>query len=147
MPIEQSTPPEVKDLLDATPDAIYLDVRTEGEFAAGHPAGAINIPVAFPGPGGQMALNPEFVKVAEAVLTKDSKIVCGCQVGGRSQAAAELMSHAGFEDLTNMRGGWGGLQDPQTGEVITGWQDEGYPVETGTTDDNSYEVLKGKATE
>jgi rhodanese-related sulfurtransferase len=146
MPIEQSRPPEVKDLLDANSDAIYLDVRTEGEFAAGHPAGAINIPVAFPGPGGQMALNPDFQRVVEATFARDAKIVCGCQVGGRSQVAADLMSQAGYQDLTNMCGGWGGLQDPETGEIITGWQDEGFPVETGITDDNSYDALKAKAT-
>ena len=144
MPIEQSTPPEVKHLLDENPDAIYLDVRTEGEFAAGHPAGAMNIPVAFPGAGGQMVLNPDFTSVVEAVIQKDSKIVCGCQMGGRSQAAAEILSQAGYQDLTNMRGGWGGLQDPETGEVIAGWQDEGYPVETGTTDENAYAALKGR---
>lgn len=145
MPIEQSTPPEVKDLLDAHPDAVYIDVRTEGEFAAGHPQGAINIPVAFPGPGGQMAVNPDFVRVVEAVVPKDAKVVCGCQVGGRSQIAADLMAQAGYADLTNMRGGYGGLQDPETGEVIPGWQDEGYPVESGATEENGYTGLKEKA--
>ena len=144
MPIEQSTPPEVKELLEAHPEAIYLDVRTEGEFAAGHPVGAINIPVAFPGAGG-MAVNPDFLQVVEAVISKDAKIVCGCQVGGRSQAAAGMMEQAGYGDLVNMQGGFGGLQDPATGEVITGWQDEGYPVESGSTDANSYEAQKAKA--
>ncbi len=145
MPIEQSTPPEVKDLLNAYPDAIYLDVRTEDEFAAGHPKRAINIPVAFPGPGGQMALNADFQGVVEAFLPKDAKIVCGCQVGMRSQAAAEILEKAGYQDLTNMRGGFGGLQDPGTGEVIPGWQDEGYDVESGATQENSYEAQKGRA--
>ena len=84
MPIEQSTPPDVKDLLDEHPDAVYLDVRTESEFVAGHPTGAINVPVAFPGAGGQMAVNPDFLKVVEAVIPKDAKVVCGRQeVDGR----------------------------------------------------------------
>ncbi|HAA77001.1 TPA: rhodanese-like domain-containing protein [Candidatus Latescibacteria bacterium] len=144
MPIKQSTPPEAKDLLDANPEGIYLDVRTEPEFEAGHPLRAINIPVAFPGAGGQMALNPDFVSVVEANIPKDAKIVCGCQVGGRSQMAADLMAQAGYSDLTNVRGGFGGLQDPATGEVIMGWQDEGYPVETGSTDENGYAALKSK---
>lgn len=147
MPIEQSTPPEVKELLDADPDIVYLDVRTEGEFAAGHPAGAINIPVAFPEPGGQMAVNPDFLSVVGAVIPKDAKIVCGCQVGGRSQAAAGMMEQAGYTNLTNMRGGYGGLQDPETGEIIMGWQDEGYPIESGATDENGYDALKRKAGE
>ena len=144
MSIEQAIPPEVKDLLDTNPEAVYIDVRTEREFEAGHPGGAINIPVAFPGPGGQMAINPDFVSVVESAVPKGTKIVCGCQVGGRSQIAADLLSQAGYEDLTNMRGGFGGLQDPETGEIIAGWQDEGYPVESGSTDTNSYASLKSK---
>ena len=145
MPIEQSTPPDVKDLLESNPEVVYLDVRTESEFAAGHPTGAINIPVVFPGPGGQMQLNPEFLAVAEGAIPKDVKIVCGCQVGRRSQTAAEIMSQAGYEDLINMQGGFGGLQDPTTGEVVMGWQDEGFPVEAGATEENSYKAQKAKS--
>ena len=44
MAIKQQVPPEAYETLKNNPDALYLDVRTEGEFAAGHPAGAINIP-------------------------------------------------------------------------------------------------------
>jgi hypothetical protein len=56
-----------------------------------------------------------------------------------------MMEQAGYGDLVNMQGGFGGLQDPATGEVITGWQDEGYPVESGSTDANSYDAQKVKA--
>jgi len=145
MAIDQKQPPEVKELLESNPDAVYLDVRTEREFEAGHPTGAINIPVALPGPGGQMMPNPQFLGVVSVVLPKDTKIVCGCQVGGRSQMAADIMSQAGYTDLTNMPGGFGGLQDPATGEVIMGWQDEGFPVELGADSDSSYAALKAKA--
>ncbi len=145
MSVDQLPPPEAKQFLDDHPDAVYLDVRTESEFAAGHPPGAINIPVALPGPGGQMVPNPEFLGVASHVLSKDRSIVCGCQVGGRSQMAANLLEQAGYTNLANMPGGFGGLQDPATGEVIPGWQDEGFDVETDVTDENSYETLKRKA--
>ena len=56
-----------------------------------------------------------------------------------------MMEQAGYADLTNMQGGYGGLQDPATGEVIMGWQDEGYPVESGATDENSYEAMRAQA--
>ncbi len=144
MPIEQVTPPEAKELLDANPDALYIDVRTQDEFAAGHAVGAINIPVAFPGAGEQMEINPDFLSVVEAVIQKETKIVCGCQVGIRSQSAAEILEQAGYLDLTNMRGGFGGLQDATTGEVIAGWEDEGYPVESIVTEQNSYEAIKSR---
>ena len=98
MAIDQKQPPEVMALLEANPDAVYLDVRTEGEFEAGHPVSAINIPVALPGPGGQMMPTPEFLSVVEGALQKNQKIVCGCQVGGRSQMAADIMAQAGYPD-------------------------------------------------
>ena len=145
MPVNQRPPPEAKRYLDANPDAVYLDVRTEPEFANGHPPGAINIPVVLPGPGGQMMPNPDFLVVVSKVIPKDRAIVCGCQVGGRSQMAANLLEQAGYSELTNMPGGFGGLQDPTTGEVIVGWEDEGFEVETQVTDESSYEGLKRKA--
>ena len=40
MPITQLQPPQAYESLKNTPGAIYLDVRTEGEFAQGHPAGS-----------------------------------------------------------------------------------------------------------
>ena len=33
MPIKEQKPPEAHETLKQNPDAIYLDVRTEGEFA------------------------------------------------------------------------------------------------------------------
>ena len=60
MAIKQQVPPEAYETLKKNPDALYLDVRTEGEFAAGHPAGAINIPVMVAKGPGQMQLNLEF---------------------------------------------------------------------------------------
>src|SRR5712691_10570619 len=45
MDIRQVTPREAYELLEQNPTAIYLDVRTEAEFEAGHPAGARKVPV------------------------------------------------------------------------------------------------------
>ena len=71
-----------------TPDVVYIDVRTEREFANGHPAGAVNIPVAFPDPARGMMANPDFVSVVEKNFSKDKKIIVGCQAGPRSTAAS-----------------------------------------------------------
>ncbi|HVA40582.1 MAG TPA: rhodanese-like domain-containing protein, partial [Candidatus Binataceae bacterium] len=60
MPINQAEPPQAHEILKSNSDAIYLDVRTESEFAQGHPAGAINVPVVFIKGPGQMELNGEF---------------------------------------------------------------------------------------
>ncbi|TMA81261.1 MAG: rhodanese-like domain-containing protein [Deltaproteobacteria bacterium] len=131
MEIPQTTPPEAFDVLRQHLDAVYLDVRTAPEFEAGHPAGARHVPVLFYGAGGQPRPNPDFVGAVEALVPRATKLLVGCQAGGRSQRACELLHAAGFTDVTNVRGGFGGARD-QTGRVIIpGWRDAGLPVETG----------------
>jgi len=131
MEIPQTTPTEAYDVLQQHPDAVYLDVRTTAEFEAGHPAGAHHVPVIFFGAGGQPRPNPDFVSAVEAAVPRDTKILVGCQAGGRSQRACELLRDAGYADVTNVRGGFGGARD-QTGRVvIPGWREAGLPVETG----------------
>src|SRR6266481_1033039 len=144
MAIKQQLPPEAYETLKQNPDALYLDVRTEGEFAAGHPSGAINIPVMVAKGPGQMQLNLEFDEVAEKVIPKNKKLVVGCLSGGRSQRACEILEEAGFSDLTNVVGGFGGQRDTSGQVVVKGWRDSGLPV---TTDlgDASYEAQKKKA--
>ena len=58
----------------------YVDVRSEPEFDAGHPARAFNVPIAHM-TGGAMTPNPDFVSVMEKAFGKDAKIVVGCKAG------------------------------------------------------------------
>jgi rhodanese-related sulfurtransferase len=132
MDIRQTTPPEAYEILQRHPDAVYLDVRTEAEFEAGHPAGARNVPVVFFDPaGGPPRPNPDFVAVVARDLPRTTKLVVGCQAGGRSQRACELLAEAGYGDLTNVRGGFGGARDQSGRVVVPGWRDAGLPVERG----------------
>ncbi len=130
--IKETTPPEAHETLTRQPDAVYLDVRTAAEFEAGHPAGACNVPVVFFTPGaGRPTPNPDFVATVEGMFGRDTKLIVGCQAGGRSQHACELLADVGYTDLTNVVGGFGGARD-QTGRVvIPGWREAGLPVETG----------------
>jgi rhodanese-related sulfurtransferase len=144
MAIKQTTPPQAHEILQKNPDAIYLDVRTEAEFAQGHPQGAINIPVVFIKGPGQMEPNNDFLGVAEKALPKGKKLVVGCMAGGRSQRACEILEGAGFTDLTNVRGGFGGARDQQGNVQVPGWRDAGLPV-SNEVGENSYQSLRGKA--
>jgi len=144
MPINQVEPPQAHEILKSNPDAIYLDVRTEPEFAQGHPDGAINVPVVFIKGPGQMELNAEFVDVVAKTLPREKKLVVGCLAGGRSQRACELLEAAGYADLTNVRGGFGGARDASGQVVVAGWRDAGLPVST-EVGDNSYQALRRKA--
>ena len=40
MAIKEVTPQQAHEVLPKDADAVYIDVRTEGEFANGHPAGS-----------------------------------------------------------------------------------------------------------
>lgn len=134
---------ECKEALELMRDEgyLYLDVRTPEEFAAGHPEGAYNVPVMVRTPTGQMNPNPQFVGVVEKNFEKDAKIVIGCQAGARSRMAAELLWDAGYENLRNAAGGWGGGQDA-LGNVYQGWKDTGLPVAEGVPEGRGYEALK-----
>jgi len=144
MPINQTEPPQAYETLQQHPDAVYLDVRTEQEFAQGDPAGAINIPVVFIKAPGQMEANPEFITVAEKALPKGKKLIVGCMAGGRSQRACEMLEQAGYMDLTNVRGGFGGARDQSGQVIVAGWRDAGLPVSQELGED-SYRSLRMKA--
>ncbi len=144
MTIRQITPDEAHKLL--AEGHRYIDVRTEEEFASGHPATAVNIPIVVPAPTTrQMVMNPDFVEVVEAHFSRDAAIVLGCQAGGRSQRAAEVLAQAGYSHLANMQGGFGGARD-QTGRIVVqGWQERGLPVCKDCGAENTYAVLRQRA--
>jgi len=145
MTIKEVTPQEAHDFLKANRDAVYIDVRTEREFAGGHPAGAVNIPIAFPDPARGMMMNPDFVKIVEANFSREKKIIVGCQAGPRSNAAAGVLQQAGYQDVANMLGGFGGMRD-QSGKVIApGWSASGLPVSQDNGEGVSYASLAAKA--
>ena len=132
MEIRETTPPEAYEALQADSAAVYLDVRTEGEFEAGHPAGARNVPVVFFDPATrQPTPNADFVATVERTIPRTAKLLVGCQSGGRSARACELLARAGFTDLTIVRGGFGGARDQSGRVVVPGWREAGLPVETG----------------
>ena len=136
MEIPQTTPADAHRALQTDPSALYLDVRTEAEFEAGHPAGARNIPVVSFDPATHRPRpNPHFVAMVERTIPRDAKVLVGCQSGGRSQYACELLAQAGYTDVANVEGGFGGARDASGELVVPGWRDAGLPVETGAARD------------
>jgi rhodanese-related sulfurtransferase len=125
----------------------YVDVRSTVEFAQAHPAGAVNVPLIEPDEvSGQMQPNPDFIRVMQASFPADAKLLIGCQVGGRSMRAAQMLEAFGFHDVTNVRGGFGGMHDPMSGRTIDpGWAESGLPVETGAPAGQGYQDLLAAA--
>src|SRR5262245_47865700 len=124
------SPEEAKKLMD-NEGYIYLDVRSEPEYAAGHPTGAHNIPLLHAGPAG-MAPNPDLVSVVSAVYPKDQKLIVGCKAGGRSMRAAEALTSAGFTNIVDQRAGFDGSRDSFGKLTEPGWSPQGLPTETTT---------------
>jgi rhodanese-related sulfurtransferase len=144
MTVKQISSQEAYELLQKELDSVYIDVRTVPEFLAGHPKDAVNIPVASPDPVRGMVLNEDFVKVVEGNFPKDKKIIVGCQAGPRSERAARLLEEAGYQDVSNMKGGFGGMRN-QFGQVIApGWSTLGLPVSRENGEAVGYESLLAK---
>jgi rhodanese-related sulfurtransferase len=144
MAIKDITPQEAHDLLQKDSNCVYIDVRTEREFSAGHPQGAVNIPVAFPDPAQGMAINEDFVRVVESHFPTDKTIIVGCQAGPRSSAAARLLQDAGYQQISNVHGGFGGMRDPFGNVIAPGWSSLGLPVSQENAEGMSYESLAAK---
>jgi rhodanese-related sulfurtransferase len=140
MAVERVTPEEAKELMDSGGDYIYLDVRTVQEFDGGHVPGAKNVPLLEPAMG-RMQMNPHFLEIIEANFDKDQKMIVGCQKGGRSMKAAELLQEAGFKNVVDMRGGFGGETDEGGHLVFPGWAPRGLPVSQQSAAQDRYESL------
>jgi rhodanese-related sulfurtransferase len=73
--------------------SLIVDVRGEQEFAQGHIAGAINIPL-------------KDLRNQLASLPKDKPIILYCMVGMRSYMAYRLLCQHGFEEIRTLSGGY-----------------------------------------
>jgi rhodanese-related sulfurtransferase len=136
--IKSVTPEEASALL--AEGYVYVDVRSEPEFEAGHVPGALNVPLLHQGPAGLTA-NPEFLSVMQQAFGKGEKLVVGCKAGGRSKKAADALAQAGFENLADMSAGWEGSRDA-FGQALPGWSKKGLPVEQGKPSGQAYADVK-----
>ncbi len=124
-------------LLEADASAVYLDVRTEQEFVAGHPRGALNVPAFFFDAAHRGVRNPDFEAVVESHVAKDRTVLVGCQSGVRSLHAADMLLARGYRDVRNVESGFGGTP------FAPGWAASGLPVDTGAPAGRSYQALRG----
>lgn len=98
--------------INATEDAVIVDVRTPEEFQKGHIQNALNL----------NWNGSEFEKQL-ATLDKNKTIFVYCLSGGRSRSAAAKMRKAGFEKVIEMPGGmmeWRAGNLPETKITTTG---------------------------
>lgn len=132
------TPQQAWELLESNPEAILVDVRTEGEWRQigvpdtssleGHREAFIEWATPF-GP------NENFLaELAEAGLTPGDErpIVFLCRSGHRSIGAATDATAAGFGPAYNILEGFEGDNDAAGQRTVNGWRLRGLPTTTYT---------------
>jgi rhodanese-related sulfurtransferase len=140
--VRQVPPSEAKRLLDEE-GYTFVDVRSQREYDAGHPAGALNVPLLFASAHG-MEPNPEFIEVMCGLFPPDAKLVLGCRSGQRSARAIQMLQTVGFTECVNQDAGFDGRRNAFGKVELEGWAGCGYPTET-VTEGGSYEALHDKA--
>lgn len=122
--------------------ATIVDVRSTREYAAGHPAGAINVPLLeHDEDTDQLMPNPDFVRIMQANVPTDTPVLVSCQSGVRSVRASQMLESFGYQDVSNVLGGFGGARDGSA----PGWQPSGLPIETTPPPGSAYQDLLDKA--
>jgi rhodanese-related sulfurtransferase len=119
---------------------VFLDVRSEPEFALGHPSGAYNVPLMQSGPGG-LVENREFMSVIQAAFAHECKFVVGCQSGSRSRTAALRLLAAGYRDVVEQRAGYEGARDPFGRATEPGWRAAALPCSCDPLPGRDYAAL------
>lgn len=120
------TPAEAHEMLQLSPRAKLIDVRTKAEWDwVGRIDGAIEIEwQAYPG----NQPNTHFIQTLKHALSTESLLMFICRSGGRSNAAAKAATEAGFPDCYNVLEGFEGDKNAKGQRNSTGgWRVAGLP--------------------
>jgi rhodanese-related sulfurtransferase len=139
MAVRRVSPEEALELIDKE-GYVYVDVRSVPEFSAGHPAGAVNVPLLHTSAFG-MSPNHEFVEVMEKAFPKNAKLVVGCRAGSRSLQAATILQSVGYSNVVEQRGGFEG-SGGFFGRGEPGWRQKGFPVSQEAPPENTWDGLR-----
>ena len=88
-------------------DAVFLDVRDDGEYKGGHIPDCIHIP---------LKQLPD--RVGELKRFKAGPVIAYCRSGTRTRTVSGILKKHGFENVYNLSGG------------ITAWQNASLPIST-----------------
>lgn len=125
--MEHLHPTEAYERLQADPNMLLVDCRSEVEFYfVGHPVDAVNIEW---NTAPDFELNPHFVdEVLRMAGRKERPIVLICRSGKRSVDAGQALEAAGFARVANVLEGFEGDLDKQHHRgTLGGWRKHGLP--------------------
>jgi rhodanese-related sulfurtransferase len=106
--ILETTPDVVRHRQQAGEEFLFIDVREDNEWQAGHAAGAIHL--------GKGIIERDIERL---VPERDQEIILYCGGGYRSALAADALRHMGYTNVVSMDGGW------------KQWVAMGYPTQAG----------------
>ena len=93
MPFYEISPQAVQARLEAGENLKLVDVRQPWEYAQSHISGALLLPT------------DHFAANYAALLNPDDEIICVCEHGVRSEAAAQFLAAQGYPNAATMTGG------------------------------------------
>jgi rhodanese-related sulfurtransferase len=123
------SPKETYAYLQAHPDALFVDCRTEMEyFYVGHPVGASHVAWQE---APEWQVNGDFAaEVLREAKSTERPVVLICRSGTRSVDAGVALESAGFADVTNVLTGFEGELDAEHHRGrLNGWRHDGLPWE------------------
>ncbi|MBT4837831.1 MAG: rhodanese-like domain-containing protein [Methylococcales bacterium] len=85
---------------------MIIDVRTEGEFKAGHVPGAVNL-----------SLTSLIGRTDEINVKPNDPIIVYCEHGPRASLAGVILKWSGFDNIQHLEGD------------MSGWREQRLPVE------------------
>ncbi|GAB4483914.1 MAG: rhodanese-like domain-containing protein [Burkholderiaceae bacterium] len=121
------TPQQAYEVLQADPNALLIDTRTDIEFwYVGHPVGAINVEWQT---APDFEPNPHFVEEVQRIaVRKDRPIILICRSGKRTLDAGAMLEAHGFTDVANVLEGFEGELDHEHHRgTLGGWRKHGLP--------------------
>ncbi len=89
------------------PHMVVMDVRRETEYADGHVAGAVNMPLNGLNDPGSMAN-----------INDTDNVYVHCASGYRSVIASSLLKREGIHNLRNVEGGWDKIKEQEKVEIV-----------------------------
>jgi rhodanese-related sulfurtransferase len=124
--MQHLTPTQAYEFLQANPEAVFIDVRSEIEFLfVGHPDNSILIPW-YDGPDWE--INPDFVAHSKKAASMNRPVVLICRSGRRSIEAGQALEQAGMTQVYNVLNGFEGeLNNEHHRNSVNGWRFEGLP--------------------
>ena len=97
--VHEVTPDDLTARRAANPNLVLIDVREDGEWVAGHAAGAVHM--------GKGVIERD---VETAVPDPGAEVVLYCGGGFRSALAADNLQRMGYTNVHSLTGGWRAIQ-------------------------------------